>query len=243
MQNIYLSVQHITAAYQDQIVLWNVSFDLPMGTLLGVIGPNGAGKSTLLKIMVDIIKPLSGIMYLNGKFIHTMKHMISYVPQRVTVDWDFPISVFDVVMMGRYRYFSWFRRPGKDDKDRVWIALEKMELLNVSYQPISELSGGQQQRVFIARILVQDADLLLLDEPFNNVDASSEKIIIELLKQLRDQGKTILVVHHDFQTFAQYFDNLLLLKTNKIAFGSTSEVLKPEYICSAYGDRTIFTYR
>lgn len=243
MQNIYLSVQHVTAAYQDHIVLWNVSFDLAAGTLLGIIGPNGAGKSTLLKSMVDIIKPLSGAMYLNGNPIHTMKHNISYVPQRVSVDWDFPINVFDVIMMGRYRYLSWLRSPCSYDKDRVWLALEQMALLDVAYQPISELSGGQQQRVFIARTLVQDADVLLFDEPFNNVDAASEHIIIQLLKKLRDEGKTILVVHHDFQTLAQYFDTLLLLKTNKIAFGSTSEVLKPEYICSAYGDRTLFTYR
>lgn len=235
-----LQVKHISAAYSSkQEVLQDVSFQLEDGSLTGVVGPNGAGKSTLLKILVGLLKPLKGEVLFNSYPLCTLKHAIAYVPQRFSVDWDFPINVFDVVMMGRFRYLPLFRSPCQQDKNKVWEALECMELSDLATCSIRELSGGQQQRVFIARALVQEMSLFLLDEPFNNVDMASEKIIINMLQSMRDQGKIIMVVHHDFQTIHEYFDTILLLNKKTVAFGATQQVMQREYICTAYKNRNI----
>ncbi len=238
-----IEVEHLTVAYQDTPVLWNVSVSIPQGVLLGIIGPNGAGKTTLIKSILKLIQPVSGAIKILGGTYESNRRKIAYVPQRTTVDWDFPINVIDVVLMGRYGHIGWFNRPGKTDMDLVYQALEKLKLLDLAKKPIGQLSGGQQQRVFLARALVQNADIYLLDEPFIGVDMVTEKIIINLLKDLRLQGKTIAVVHHDLQTLAEYFDWLLLLNKKCVAFGKVQDVLMPEYICAAYGERNLFVHR
>ncbi|MGE0206881.1 MAG: metal ABC transporter ATP-binding protein [Candidatus Babeliales bacterium] len=237
-----ISVNHVTVMYQEEPVLWDISLTIQQGIFLGIIGPNGAGKTTFLKTILHLVKPMAGSIFLFEKSYHAMQHLIAYVPQRTTVDWDFPITVLDVVLMGRYRHIGWFKRPGKEDIQKAHQALEKVHMLDYINRPIGKLSGGQQQRVFLARALAQDATLYILDEPFSGVDMATEKIIITLLKELRDQGKTIVVVHHDLQTLAEYFDWLLLLNKKCVAYGPVHEVLVPEYMCAAYGNRTLFTY-
>ena len=216
---------------------------MPKGILLAVVGPNGAGKTTLLKSVLGLVKPIAGTITIFGGLYTQHRKKVAYIPQRTTVDWDFPINVLDVVLMGRYRQIGWIWRPTTQDRQRALDALAQMNLLKYASCPIGELSGGQQQRVFLARALVQDAELYLMDEPFGGVDIASEKMIIALLKQLSAQGKTIVVVHHDIQTLAEYFDWVLLLNIKCIACGPVHDVLMPEYICAAYGKRNLFVYK
>jgi manganese/zinc/iron transport system ATP- binding protein len=203
--------------------------------MLAIAGPNGAGKTTLLQAMLGLIKPVAGIIsFFGGSFAQHYKK-IAYVPQRTTVDWDFPATVFDIVLMGRYVHIGWIRRPSKTDYDEVHFALAQVGMSEFADRHISQLSGGQQQRVFLARALVQNADLYLLDEPFVGIDMATERAIIVILKQLRLQGKTVVVVHHDLQTLQEYFDWMWLINGHSIVCGPIDNVLRKEHIQAAYG--------
>lgn len=236
-----LSISHLTVRYQTEPVLWNISASIPHGTLVAVVGPNGAGKTTFIKALINIIKPDAGtVSFFGGSYQEHIKR-IAYVPQRLSVDWDFPAHVLDVVLMGRYAHMGWFKRPATADYDAAWHALEQVQLTNYAYRHISQLSGGQQQRAFLARALVQQADIYLMDEPFSGIDMGTEHTIVELLKTLRNQGKTIIVVHHDLQTLQDYFDWLLLLNVKLIACGPIAQVLHAENLHATYGKHTLFT--
>lgn len=229
-----IEVEDMTVAYHTKPVLWDVDIEIPKGVLLAIVGPNGAGKSTLIKAMLDLIKPISGEVLFYDKTYKEYRKHIGYVPQSESVDWDFPASVLDVVMMGRYGELGWFKRPGKKDRKLSIEALEKVGMREFIDRQISQLSGGQQQRIFLARALVQDADIYFMDEPFKGVDAKTEKTIISLLKELRDKGKTIIVVHHDLQTVKEYFDWVALLNRHIIAYGPVKEVFTDENINKTY---------
>lgn len=232
-----VDIHQLTVNYDTTSALWDLHVTIPMGSLVGVIGPNGAGKSTLLKALLGIVKPLSGNVLFFGKPFKKVRDRIAYVPQKGSIDWDFPITVFDVVLMGRYGKLQGLKWYTKADKEAARRVLKLLEMEDLADRQISALSGGQQQRLFIARALLQEADILLLDEPFAAVDKASEDTIITLLKKLRDEGKTILVVHHDLNTAPHYFDQVILLNTSLVAYGPTKETLTPENLSRAYGQR------
>jgi manganese/zinc/iron transport system ATP- binding protein len=237
-QNKYaIEVNDLTVAYQDKPVLWDIDLAVPSGALMAIVGPNGAGKTTLLKSMLGLIKPAAGQVLINGKPYGEQRRLVGYVPQRGSVDWDFPTNVLDVVMMGRYGALGWLRRPGKNEKVMAMQALEKVGMHEYAKRQISQLSGGQQQRVFLARALAQDAHIYLMDEPFQGVDAVTERAIVQLLRDLRDQGRTVVVVHHDLQTVGQYFNWVTLLNIKKIGSGPVEEVFTEENLRLAYGGR------
>lgn len=229
-----IEVEDMTVAYEIKPVLWDVDLKVPKGILMAIVGPNGSGKSTLIKSMLDLIKPISGKVLFNGESYKTQRKYIAYVPQRGSVDWDFPTSVLDVVLMGRYGHLGWIRRPKKIDEQYAIEALEKVGMHDFLKRQISQLSGGQQQRVFLARALVQDADIYIMDEPFQGVDAKTERAIIVLLKELRENGKTVVVVHHDLQTVAEYFDWVTLLNTQIIGSGPVEEIFTEENLMKTY---------
>ncbi len=230
-----LSIHDLTVAYHRKPVLWDIDLDIPDGKLVGVVGPNGAGKSTLLKAALELIPLTSGEVAIYGKPYAQQRHQVGYVPQRESVDWDFPVTVLDVVAMGTYRKLGWFRRVGKAQKKEAMEALEQVGLTSLAHRQISQLSGGQQQRVFLARALVQKAQLYLMDEPFAAVDAATEDAIVTLLQQLNHEGKTCLVVHHDLASVARYFDWVVLLNMRVVAAGPTETTLTPENLEKTYG--------
>lgn len=230
-----LHVEDLTVSYGATPALWDIDLDVPPGVMCAIVGPNGAGKSTLIKATLGLVRPVAGHVRFLGRDIHAMRGQIGYVPQRQSVDWDFPTSVRDVVEMGLYRSLGWFRRPGRDARARAMAALAEVGMQDYADRQISQLSGGQQQRVFLARALVQDAPILMLDEPFAGVDASTEAVIIALLKRLRDAGRTIIVVHHDLTTVQSYFDWLVMLNVRIIAQGPVVDVYTPENLRAAYG--------
>jgi manganese/zinc/iron transport system ATP- binding protein len=232
-----LAVRDLTVAYQRRPVIWDVHFDLPPGQLVGLVGPNGAGKSTLLKAALELIPATSGRVRFFGQPYGEVRHRIGYVPQRESVDWDFPVSALDVVAMGLYRQIGWLRRIRGEHRARAMAALEQVGIGDMAQRQISQLSGGQQQRTFLARALVQDADLYLMDEPFAAVDAATEQAIIETLRQMRALGKTALVIHHDLQSVPRFFDQVLLLNMRVVAFGPVEEVFTPENLHKTYGGR------
>lgn len=232
-----LEVERLTVAYQKKPVLSSVSFKIPAGKLIGVLGPNGAGKSTLLKAMLGLIPVVDGNVKIFGGDYHEQRKRVGYVPQRESVDWDFPTNALDVVMMGRYGHLGWFRRPGAAERNLAMECLTKVGMSELAGRQISQLSGGQQQRVFLARALAQTADLYFMDEPFAGVDATTEKAIVALLHELKEQGKTVMVVHHDLATVQQYFDHVLLLNGGVVAEGPTHEVFTPENLQHTYGGR------
>ena len=234
---IPLSIRDLTVAYHRKPVLWNVSLDVPTGSLVGLVGPNGAGKSTLLKAVVGMVPRISGEVTVYGDSCSANRRRVAYVPQRETVDWDFPATALDVVMMGTYGKLGWFRRIGTKQRQAATDALRKMEIEHLAHRQISQLSGGQQQRTFLARSLVQDADLYFMDEPFAAVDAATERAIITLLRELRQQGKTIIVVHHDLHSVPEYFDRLILLNLRLVACGPTSEVFTEANLQKTYGGK------
>ncbi|MCA9046710.1 MAG: ABC transporter ATP-binding protein, partial [Planctomycetaceae bacterium] len=195
-----LSIHDMTVAYQRRPVIWDIDYDAPAGQLIAIVGPNGAGKSTLVKAVLDLVPKVSGEVSVFGKPYKTQCDRVSYVPQRSSVDWDFPVSALDVAAMGLYRKIGWFRRVTRQYRDEAMAALERVGMQDYAHRQISQLSGGQQQRVFLARALAQDADLYLMDEPFAGVDATTERTIVDILQSLRDAGRTALVVHHDLQT-------------------------------------------
>ena len=232
-----LSIHDLTVAYHRKPVLWDVDLDLPGGQLVGIVGPNGAGKSTLIKAVLNLIPKASGRVLVFGQPYAKVRSRVAYVPQRESVDWDFPVSALDVVTMGRYRRIGWFRPVTRRHKAAALEALDRVGIANLAHRQISQLSGGQQQRTFLARSLVQDADLYLMDEPFAAVDAATERAIVALLQELRAAGKTCLVVHHDLQTVAEYFDHVILLNMRVVAHGPTASVFTNENLQRTYGGK------
>jgi len=232
-----LEIHDLTVAYHRKPVLWGVDLNVTSGQLIGIVGPNGAGKSTLIKACMGLLPVQSGWVKFFGRPFSEVATRVGYVPQRESVDWDFPVNVMDVVLMGRYGRLGLLRRPGRADRELARSCLEKVQLLPYANRQIANLSGGQQQRVFLARALAQEAELYFMDEPFAGVDAATESAIIAVLRELRDQGRTILVVHHDLPTARQYFDRLLLLNMNVVAFGPTAEVYTAELLQKTYGGR------
>jgi manganese/zinc/iron transport system ATP- binding protein len=234
---IPVAVHGVSVAYGKKRVLWDIDVDIAVSAITGIIGPNGAGKSTLLKTIIDLVPRASGDIRIFGRSFRESRHHIAYVPQKESVDWEYPVSAFDVVLMGRYAELGWFRRPGAADCKAAEEALDKLGILNLRDRQISELSGGEQQRVFIARALVQSASIYLMDEPLAGVDAQTEQKIIEILGEMRRDGKTIAIVHHDLQTAKRYFDNLIMLNLRLIAAGKTAEVFTEENLQKTYGGR------
>ncbi|QGQ26962.1 ABC transporter ATP-binding protein [Gimesia benthica] len=232
-----LSVYDLTVAYHRKPVIWDVSFDIPPGKLVGIIGPNGAGKSTLIKAIMELIPRASGRVNIFGKPYQKNRHRVGYVPQRESVDWDFPVDALDVVTMGLYREIGWCLPVRKKHRERALDALERVGIADYARRQISQLSGGQQQRTFLARALVQDADLYLMDEPFAAVDAATEKAIVKILQEMKQAGKTALVIHHDLQTVPEYFDYVILLNMRVIDHGPTEQVFTPENLQKTYGGR------
>lgn len=229
-----IEVEDMTVAYHVKPVLWDIDLKIPKGVLMAIVGPNGAGKSTLIKAMLDLIKPITGSVHFNGKSYASQRKLIGYVPQRGSVDWDFPTTVLDVVLMGRYGHVGWIKRVKKEDKEHAIEAIAKVGMSEFTDRQISQLSGGQQQRVFLARALVQDADIYFMDEPFQGVDAKTERAVIDILKELRKRGKTMIVVHHDLQTVLEYFDWVTLMNTQLIASGPVEEVFTEENLKKTY---------
>jgi manganese/zinc/iron transport system ATP- binding protein len=232
-----LEVHDLTVAYHKKPVLWGIDLVVPPGKLVGIVGPNGAGKSTLIKAAMGLLPLSSGWVKIFGQPVEKNLVRIGYVPQRESVDWDFPVSVMDVVLMGRYGRLGLVRRPSKVDREVARQCLDKVKMLPYANRQISNLSGGQQQRVFLARALAQESDLYFMDEPFSGVDAATETAIVALLQELKNRGKTLLVVHHDLVTAKEYFDMLLLLNMRVVAFGPTSEVFTTELLQKTYGGR------
>ncbi|GAB1455368.1 MAG: metal ABC transporter ATP-binding protein [Spirochaetia bacterium] len=235
-----IEVEDLTVAYDDKPVLWDIDLRVPPAILMGIVGPNGAGKTTLLKAMLGLLKPTAGDIRAFGKPIDEVRRQIGYVPQRSAVDWDFPTTVLDVVLMGSYGALGWIRRPGKKQVYEAMEALEKVSMTDFANRQISRLSGGQQQRVFLARALLQNSDIYLMDEPFQGVDATTERAIIYLLKDLRAHGKTVIAVHHDLQTVPDYFDWVTLLNVRNIASGPVDDVFNQENLKAAFGGRIAF---
>lgn len=232
-----LSVYDLTVAYHRKPVIWDLSFEIPAGSLVGVVGPNGAGKSTLLKAIMDLIPRASGRISVFGKSYRQSRHRVGYVPQRETVDWDFPVDALDVVTMGLYSDVGWCLPVRKKHRQIAMEALDQVGIADLAHRQISQLSGGQQQRTFLARALVQDADLYLMDEPFAAVDAATEAAIVDVLRDFQDRGKTAIVIHHDLQTVADYFDYVVMLNMRVVAHGPVEEVFTPENLQKTYGGR------
>lgn len=232
-----LSIHDMTVAYHRKPVLWDVDYDAPEGHLIGIVGPNGAGKSTLLKAILDLVPKASGRVMVYGRPYRQQRRLVAYVPQRESVDWDFPVSALDVVVMGRYGLIGWLRPVTRRHREAALHALERVEMADFARRQISQLSGGQQQRVFLARALAQEARVYLMDEPFASVDAATEKAIVQVLHDLRAAGRTVVVVHHDLQTVPEYFDSILLLNTRIVAHGPTAQTFTPENLRKTYGGR------
>lgn len=230
-----LSIKNLTVSYHNQPVLWDIDLDIPAGVMAGIVGPNGAGKSTLIKSLLGLVPSLSGEVMVHGRPYATQRKRVGYVPQHSSADWDFPTTALDVVTMGLYGRLGWLKRPGRKERHEAQEALEMVGMSALAERQISQLSGGQQQRVFLARALVQQADVYFLDEPMAGVDATTERAIIDILRRLRDAGKTLIVVHHDLQTVRTYFDWLLLLNVRVIASGKAEEVFKIDHLRQAYG--------
>lgn len=222
-----IEIKNLTVAYGENIALENFNLDIEVGSLMALVGPNGAGKSTLIKTILKFLKQITGEIKINGK-------SLAYVPQRNSVDWDFPTTLFDVVEMGCYGRVGLFKRVNKEEKQKVLKAIEQVGMLDFKDRQISELSGGQQQRTFIARALVQEADIYLMDEPFQGVDSTTEKSIVDILKKLKSDGKTLLVVHHDLQTVPTYFESVTFINKTVIATGKVKEVFTQENIDKTY---------
>jgi manganese/zinc/iron transport system ATP- binding protein len=237
-----IEVHDLTVAYRTQPVLWDVDLELPEGKLIAIVGPNGAGKSTLLKAVLGLVPAVTGWVQIFGEPYARRRSWVGYVPQRESVDWDFPTSALDVVTMGLYGQIGWFRRPSARHRETALACLDKVGMKDYAHRQISQLSGGQQQRVFLARALAQDARLYVMDEPFAGVDATTERAILTLLKELRNTGRTVVAVHHDLQTVAEYFDHVVLLNMRLVASGPVSTTFTAENLQLTYGGRlTVLT--
>lgn len=234
MREIAVKIEDLTIAYNSNPVLWDIDLEIEKGAITAIVGPNGAGKSTLLKAILNLIPSSSGKVLFFGKKYSDVIQELSYVPQSESVDWDFPTDVLDVVLMGTYGKLGWLKRPGKKEVEKSIKSLERLGMLEYKDRQISALSGGQQQRVFLARALVQDSEIYFLDEPLKGVDAKTEKEIMKILKELKESGKTIVVVHHDLRTVPEYFDNVVLINKVVIESGSVNEAFTEENINKAY---------
>jgi manganese/zinc/iron transport system ATP- binding protein len=232
-----LSVHAMTVAYHRKPVLWDVDYDAPPNRLVAIVGPNGAGKSTLIKACLDLLPRASGQVEFWGEAYRRVRTRVGYVPQRESVDWDFPVSALDVVCMGRYRRLGWCRPVTRAHREAALRCLGQVGLREVADRQISRLSGGQQQRVFLARALAQEAELYLMDEPFAGVDAATERAIVEVLRRMKSDGRTVIAVHHDLQTVPEYFDDVILLNMRVVAAGPVGEVFTRENLQKTYGGR------
>ena len=232
-----IEVHDLTVNYRHRPVLWDIDFTLPAGHVVSIVGPNGAGKSTLLKAMMGLLPLASGYVRFFGEPIERKRSVVAYVPQREEVDWDFPISVLDVVLMGRYGRLPFYRGPRANDRAAAFEALREVGLVDLAGRQISELSGGQQQRVFIARALAQEARIYLMDEPFAGVDAATEGAIVTLFEKLKAEGRTVVCVHHDLNTVIEYFDYTVLLNLRLVGCGPTPQVFTAENLNTTYGGR------
>lgn len=238
--NTAIRVENLYVSYYGNTVLQNIHFSTEKGKLIGIIGPNGAGKSTLMKAILGLIRRDKGTVEVFETSVKDVRKQLAYVPQRSQIDWDFPITVIDTVMIGTYPKLGVFRRPKKTEKTWALECLKKVGMEDFSNRQIGELSGGQQQRVFLARALAQQAEMYFLDEPFVGVDVTSEEMIIRILKELRDEGKTVFVVHHDLSTVTDYFDELILINKELIEFGAVEKVFRPECMTKAYESQYAF---
>jgi manganese/zinc/iron transport system ATP- binding protein len=232
-----LSVCDLTVAYHRKPVIWDIGFDVPAGSLVGIVGPNGAGKSTLLKAVMELTPRASGRIEVFGKSYRQSRHRVGYVPQRESVDWDFPVDALDVVTMGLYGKIGWCMPVRKKHRELAMQALTRVGIADLAHRQISQLSGGQQQRTFLARALVQNADLYLMDEPFAAVDAATERAIVQILRDMKEDGKTAVVIHHDLQTVPEYFDYVVLLNMRIVAHGPVQDVFTSENLQKTYGGR------
>lgn len=236
-QNMSVEFHDLTVSYDKKPVLWNIDMTLPKGALTGIIGPNGAGKSTLIKAAMGLLPLASGYVRIFDQALDQVRSKVSYVPQRESVDWDFPTSVLDVVLMGRYGKMGLFKRPRKSDYEIAHECLQKVGMQAFTDRQISQLSGGQQQRVFLARALAQEADLYFMDEPFAGVDAATEAAILDVLKDLTKENKTVIVVHHDLQSAAEFFDWIVLLNMRLVASGPIQDVFNQKLLQETYGGK------
>jgi manganese/zinc/iron transport system ATP- binding protein len=232
-----LWIHDLTVAYHRKPVLWDIDLAIPEGRLAAVVGPNGAGKSTLIKAVLELAPKASGRIKIYGAPYRRQRHLVGYVPQRESVDWDFPVNALDVVAMGLYRKIGWFRPVTRKHREAALAALDQVGMADFAGRQISQLSGGQQQRVFLARALVQDARVYLMDEPFTGVDVATERAIVALLKSLKEEGKTCVVVHHDLQTVPDYFDHVALLNMRLVAAGPVEAVFNEENLKKTYGGK------
>ena len=231
-----IEIKHLNVSYYDHLVLNDINLNIPKGVMCAISGPNGAGKTTLVKSILNFIPHLTGSIKINGKDLKKEIDNISYVPQKESVNWQFPTTISDVVLMGTYRELGWFKRPGKTQKDKANRAMKQLGILDLANKEIASLSGGQQQRVFLARMLCQDADIIFLDEPLVGIDKKSEQIIMNILNQLKEEGKTIIVVHHDLATIEKYFDYLVLVNHKIVTSGYVKDIFTPDNINQAYGE-------
>jgi manganese/zinc/iron transport system ATP- binding protein len=232
-----LEVHDLTVAYGRRPVLWDIDFAIQGPALVGVVGPNGAGKSTLLKAVLGLVPVASGEARVHGQAVGRMRSRIGYVPQRESVDWDFPVSVLDVALMGTYGKLGWLRWPGAAQRETALRCLERVGMKELAGRQIGQLSGGQQQRAFLARALAQEADVYFMDEPMAGVDAATERVVFTLLRELREQGKSAFVVHHDLRTVPAYFDHVVMLNMRLVACGATAEAFTDANVRRAYGGR------
>ncbi len=232
-----IEIHDMTVAYQRKPVLWDIDLILPEGKLICIVGPNGAGKSTLIKAALGLVPLASGKVEFYGRPFARQRHLVGYVPQRESVDWDFPVTVLDVVLMGTYGRLGWFRRPGNAERQWAMQCLEQVGMADYAARQIRRLSGGQQQRVFLARALAQDAKIYFMDEPFVGVDAATEQAVVRLLRRLRADGKTVVVVHHDLQTVRLYFDHVVLINMRLVEAGPVDEVFTNENLQHTFGGR------
>lgn len=235
-----VEIRDLTVAYHERPVLWDVDLTVRPGKLTAIVGPNGAGKSTLIKAALGLVPVAAGWVKIFGEPFAEQRRLVAYIPQRGSVDWDFPTDALDVVTMGRYGTLGWFRRPGKRERQIAMDKLRQVGMADFARRQISELSGGQQQRVFLARALAQEADLYFMDEPFAGVDATTERAIVELLQELRSQGKTVVAVHHDLNTVDDYFDDVALLNVRLVASGPVDDVFTHANLHATYGGRIGF---
>lgn len=230
-----IAMEHLTVSYAAKPVLVDISLDVPRGCVVGILGPNGAGKSTLIKSVMGFVPRDFGTVQIFGEKVADTRGMVAYVPQRGQIDWNFPVTVWDVVLMGRYGFVPWFRTLGRQDYEIARRALADVRMDDYRYRQIGQLSGGQQQRVFMARALAQESDILLLDEPFAGVDAATERAIAGLLTSSKEQGKTVMVVHHDLETAAEFFDRVVIVNKRLFAYGPPRVVMQPELLVEVYG--------
>jgi manganese/zinc/iron transport system ATP- binding protein len=232
-----LSIHDLTVAYNRKPVLWDVEYEAPDRALIAIVGPNGAGKSTLIKAVLGLVPAASGLVEVYGRPVARQRHLIGYVPQRGSVDWDFPVSALEVVAMGLYGRIGWLRPVARRHRETARACLDQVGMADYADRQISQLSGGQQQRVFLARALAQEARLYLMDEPFAGVDAATETAIVDVLRRLKQEGRTVVAVHHDLQTVPEYFEHVLLLNGRVVATGPVREVFTPDNLRRTYGGR------